>query len=280
MHKLSIITINYNNIEGLQKTMRSVSEQTFKDYEYIIIDGGSTDGSAEVILHNSRLLTYFISEPDMGIYNAMNKGILQAKGEYLQFLNSGDWLENESVLSKVFDTPRSAEILYGNMNEVLPNGTIELQVPLIGDKLTMANFNSNTHATVQHPASFIQRSLFDKGLYDEQYRIIADIKFFIDRIILQNCTVEYLPFVITNFNLEGLSSNPVNWAKTIAERERIFSELLPPRILKDYELLFQVKDSPLLKYIPFIEKTSGLKKLVSKGVAFSINIYKLIKNKG
>lgn len=279
MAKLSIITINYNNVEGLQKTMLSVLEQTFKDYEYIIIDGGSTDGSADVIQNNSSRLTYWISEPDKGIYNAMNKGILQAKGEYLQFLNSGDWLENETILAKVFDTPRSAEILYGNMNEVLPNGRIKLRVPLTGDRLTMASFNSNTHATVQHPASFIQRVLFDNGLYDERYRIIADIKFFIDRIIIQNCTVEYLPFVITNFNLEGLSSNPFNWAKTIAERERIFSELLPPRILKDYEMLFQVRDSLLLEHIPFLEKTNGLKKMVNKGVSSIVKIYKLVKNK-
>ena len=279
MPKLSIITINYNNVGGLQKTMRSVLDQTFKDYEYIIIDGGSTDGSADVILTSSSRLTYWISEPDKGIYNAMNKGILQAKGEYLQFLNSGDWLIDENILSKIFDIPRTAEILYGDLNEILATGEVKRQVPLSVERLTLANFNSNTHATIQHPSSFIKNALFEKGLYDENYKIIADIKFFIERVIMQHCTVEYLPYVITNFNLEGLSSNPVNWSKTIEERARIFAELLPPRILKDYEVLFQVKDSALLKHIPFLEKTNGLNKWVNAGVGFILKIYKVIKKK-
>ena len=277
--KLTIITINYNDKSGLNKTVNSVLSQTFTDFEYIIIDGGSTDGSVDVLKENNGKINYWVSEPDKGIYNAMNKGILQAKGEYLQFLNSGDWLENESMLSKIFDVPKTADILYGNLNEILRDGKINLQVPLIGDRLTLANFNSNTHATIQHPASFIRRSLFDKGLYDEKYKIIADIKFFIDRIILQNCSVEYLPFVVTNFNLEGLSSKPASWAKTIEERARIFTELVPPRILKDYEIYFKVKDSPLLGHIPFLDKTTGLKNLVLRTVGGMLSIYKFIYRK-
>lgn len=277
--KLTIITINYNNKNGLEKTVNSVLSQTFTDVEYVIIDGGSTDGSLEIIKQYAQHFSYWVSEPDKGIYNAMNKGILQAKGEYLQFLNSGDWLVNETVLSKVFEHTTTADILYGNMNEISPNGDIKVQVPLVGDNLTMANFNSNTHATIQHPASFIRKTLFEKGLYDERYRIIADIKFFIDSIIIQNCTVQYLPFVIANFNLDGLSSNPANWSKTINERERIFRELLPPRIYKDYELLFQVKDSPLLKFIPFLENTTGLNKLVTKIIGSIISFYKVFKSK-
>lgn len=231
-----------------------------------------------VKLQNKDKIAYRVSEPDKGIYNAMNKGILQAKGEYLQFLNSGDCLVDETILSKVFEqNTTTADILYGDMNEIGTNGDIKVQVPLVGDRLTMANFNSNTHATIQHPSSFIKRALFEKGLYDENYKIIADIKFFIERVIMQNCTVEYLPYVITNFNLEGLSSNPANWSKTIEERARIFAELLPPRILKDYEIIFRVKDSSLLKYIPALEKTDGLKKVVTRIVAFIIRGYTLFR---
>ena len=278
--KLSVITVNLNNAVGLRKTIDSVLSQTYKNIEYIIIDGGSTDGSAEIICEYGDQINYSVSEPDKGIYNAMNKGILKAQGEYLQFLNSGDWLENDKILSTIFGVPRYADILYGNMNEMLLNGVIKLKVPLIGDKLTMANFNSNINATVQHPATFIRNTLFENGLYDEEYKIIGDIKFFIERIIIQNCTVEYLPYVITNFNVEGLSSNPANWSKTIAERARIFSEVIPPRMLKDYDTLFQVQDSALLKSIPFLETTTGLKNMVSRGVAFVIKMYKLIKKKG
>lgn len=279
MIKLSIITINYNNKSGLQKTVDSVLSQTFTNFEYIIIDGGSADGSTDILRQEQDRITYWVSEPDKGIYNAMNKGILQAKGEYLQFLNSGDWLVNENILSKIFDEDRTAEILYGDLNEILPTGEVKRQVPLSVERLTMANFNSNTHATIQHPASFIKNTLFEKGLYDENYKIIADIKFFIERVIMQHCTVEYLPFVITNFNLEGLSSNPANWSKTIEERARIFSELLPPRILKDYEVLFQVKNSVLLKHIPFLEKTNGLNKWINAGVGFILKVYKVFKKK-
>ena len=100
--KLSIITINYNNKNGLQKTIDSVISQTFKDFEWIIIDGGSTDGSKELIEKYSQHITYWVSEPDKGIYNAMNKGIKVAKGEYLFFLNSGDYLVQPNTINQIF----------------------------------------------------------------------------------------------------------------------------------------------------------------------------------
>ena len=98
--KLSIITINFNNHDGLQKTINSVIAQTWKDFEWIIIDGGSTDGSKNLIEQYDKYITYWISESDKGIYNAMNKGIKIARGDYLQFLNSGDYFYNEKVIEK------------------------------------------------------------------------------------------------------------------------------------------------------------------------------------
>lgn len=276
--KLSIITINFNNLAGLKKTFESVFHQTFQDFEYIVIDGGSTDGSKELIDQYQDQIDYWVSEKDGGIYNAMNKGIIKASGEYLQFLNSGDTLVDLAILTKVFDIPRNEAIIYGDLHEVLPNGNTKIMIPLQENELTLANFNSNTRATIMHPSSFIRRALFEDGLYDESYKIIADIKFFIERIIMQNCTVKYVPYVISNFNLEGLSSDPKNWAKTIEERNRIFREFLPSRIHKDYEIYFQVKDSPLLVYLPFLEKTDGLKKLVTKVVSILIAGYKLIRS--
>ena len=100
--KFSIITINYNNCEGLRRTIESVVNQTCHDFEYIIIDGGSTDGSVDVIKQYADQIDYWVSEPDKGIYNAMNKGVAVAKGEYCLFLNSGDSLHNNSALAKVF----------------------------------------------------------------------------------------------------------------------------------------------------------------------------------
>ena len=100
--KLSIVTINYNNLSGLQKTIDSVLQQSFKDYEWIIIDGGSTDGGKELLEKNQNHFAYWCSEPDKGIYNAINKGLSHATGDYIQFLNSGDWLYDSTILEKVF----------------------------------------------------------------------------------------------------------------------------------------------------------------------------------
>lgn len=111
--KLSIITVNLNNLEGLKKTYDSVVCQTFTDYEWLVIDGGSTDGSREFIEQHQDKFAYWCSEPDKGIYNAMNKGIVRAKGEYLNFMNSGDCFACEETVAEVFGKNRTADILYG-----------------------------------------------------------------------------------------------------------------------------------------------------------------------
>src|SRR5436190_11669530 len=114
--KLSIITINYNNAAGLRETIRSVAEQTWKGFEYIIIDGGSTDDSIGFIQQYQRELTYWVSEPDRGVFHAMNKGISKAHGEYLLMLNSGDTISDKHVLKQVFEKDKPCEdILYGDV---------------------------------------------------------------------------------------------------------------------------------------------------------------------
>ena len=125
--KFSIITINYNNVEGLRNTIKSVVNQTYTDYEFIIIDGGSTDGSVEVIKEYANIITYWVSEPDKGIYNAMNKGIEVANGEYLNFMNSGDCFYNNDVLQKVADYHLEKDMIVGHdyhYNEDLKLGQI------------------------------------------------------------------------------------------------------------------------------------------------------------
>ena len=118
MPLISIITVNLNNLEGLKRTMTSVFEQTWQEYEYIIIDGGSTDGSKEYIESFSDKISVWVSEPDAGIYNGMNKGIKVANGEYLLFLNSGDHLFDNRVL----DTNRKFltlyDLVYFNLNVI------------------------------------------------------------------------------------------------------------------------------------------------------------------
>jgi glycosyltransferase involved in cell wall biosynthesis len=190
--KLSIITVNLNNAEGLRKTIESVISQTYNDYEYLIIDGGSTDGSVEIIKEFADKITYWVSEPDKGIYNAMNKGILKANGEYLQFLNSGDWLLNEKILYKLFNLSYSAEIIFGNTILTKADGTTYLYLKKPIENISLAYFFTKT---IQHQSSFIKKDLFNELLYDDELKIVADWKFFIQKIIIQNCKV--LPFLRT-----------------------------------------------------------------------------------
>lgn len=232
-HKLSIITINKDNKEGLQKTILSILNQDYKNFEYIIIDGGSDDGSKEVIEKYSDRITYYISEPDKGIYNAMNKGILKANGNYLLFINSGDWLAGDDVLSRVFSINRTSDILYGHFNYITGDYK-RVRKACVPDELTLSYFFGNS---VCHPASFIARKLFEAGLYDESYKIAADKKFFIENIVLKNCSVERLDLVISNFNTDGISSNPKFNLLIREENKRILEELFVPRLNKDIVFL-------------------------------------------
>ncbi|MDZ4203229.1 MAG: glycosyltransferase family 2 protein [Bacteroidales bacterium] len=272
--RLSIITVNMNNAGGLRKTIESVVSQTFTDFEYIIIDGSSTDGSVEVIKEFADRITFWVSEPDMGIYNAMNKGILKSNGEYLQFLNSGDWLVDKNVLLNVFENFTLADISYGHLIKVNRDKSeaITYQAPS-EKKLTFAHFYFDS---LPHPSTFILRELFKDQLYDEEYTIAADKKFFVDKIIIQNCSIKQLDCVIACFNTDGISHSLKNQALIQEENSRIIAQLVPPRIASDYELLSAIKHSTLVKYIPQLAKTNRFQILVTGIVAILLKLYLLI----
>ncbi len=274
MPKLSIITVNLNNASGLRKTIESVVIQTFQDYEYLIVDGGSTDGSMEVIKEFSGKIAYWVSEPDKGIYNAMNKGILKAKGEYLQFLNSGDWLVDDKILSIVFKNSRTADIIYGHLNVVFDTG-IKLHKSLNETNLSMVYFFNDT---IAHPSAFISRRLFASGLYDESFTIAADKKFFIERIVLQNCTIQQIEEPIVNFNTEGLCYNPKYRPKVNDENNKIFTQTIPPRMIRDYEKFVPLSMSPLVEYIPILNKTNRFQIFVVKIVKLLVHTYIFFKS--
>jgi glycosyltransferase involved in cell wall biosynthesis len=199
--KLSIITINLNNAEGLRKTIESVVCQDYTDFEYIVIDGRSTDGSVDIIKQYADKITYWVSELDTGIYNAMNKGILKAQGEYCLFLNSGDALVDNSVLERAFKSPFTEDIVYGNVNIIGKNVKIAKKYP---SEWTLRLFFDET---LPHSASFIKRDLFfDITLYNENYKIISDWEFFVLAIIVHQKSYKHLPIFIANFELVGVSS--------------------------------------------------------------------------
>lgn len=239
MVRLSIITINRNNAKGLEYTLKSVWEkQSFKDFEHLVIDGSSNDDSVNIIKRYDSRLAYWISEPDKGVYNAMNKGIVKAKGEYLLFLNSGDWLEDD-ILQQVFREELTEDIIYANLyyNYSIEKVTLE-SYP---DKLTVPYLLT---ASLGHPSSFIRKELFEDTLYEEKYRIISDWVFFVRKIILEGCTTRHLNLATTHFDTNGISSAPENLDLILREKEDFFNNGFP-RIFSDFFQEYEIRDRTL-----------------------------------
>jgi glycosyltransferase involved in cell wall biosynthesis len=236
MYKLSIITINLNNAQGLRKTIESVVNQTYNDFEYIIIDGGSSDGSVELIKEYADKITYWVSEPDNGIYNAMNKGILKATGEYCLFLNSGDWLV-DNILSLVFNNAINVDILYGNIIKQYSIKESEIFKGCAKEYLTLLDFMFDK---ISHQAAFIKRNLFlIFGFFDERFKIASDVLFFARVIIKENVTYKYIDLNITNFDPYGIG----NFGED--EKKIALETLFSKRILDDYYYLKELKDQVL-----------------------------------
>ncbi|MBC7888326.1 MAG: glycosyltransferase [Ferruginibacter sp.] len=222
--KLSIITINYNNKADLEKTVHSVAGQTFQDFEYIIIDGGSTDGSVDIIKQHAASISYWVSEPDTGIYNAMNKGIRAARGEYLLFLNSGDWFCNNDILSIFAKDTNGYDIIYGDQYYYYSDGrTEEDRTPGL---LTFYSLGFN--GSLPHQASLIKRTfLAEHGGYDENLKMVADWKFAVMAVFKWQCTYLHKPVFVVNYNKEGLSSDNRHHELQQNERAQVLKTEFP-----------------------------------------------------
>jgi glycosyltransferase involved in cell wall biosynthesis len=224
MVELSVITINFNDAEGLERTIQSVAGQAFRNREYIVIDGGSTDGSREVIKRHASDIDQWVSEKDKGIYNAQNKGIARATGNYCLFLNSGDVLKDHTVLERIFSEQQSADIVYGDMCIDWGNGKITHgKMP---DTITKEQLFTDT---LWHPVSFIKRSLFEKyGMYDESYRMVADYEFFFRTIIAHGVQTKHVGVEVCTYNVNGFSSRPEFKEIEMAERKKVQERYLSP----------------------------------------------------
>ena len=202
---VSIITVCYNHAKGLERTVESVLEQTYDSMEYIVIDGGSTDRSRELIEKHQEKLAYWCSEKDNGIYDAMNKGLAKAKGEYCLFLNAGDYLKDRHVLSDVFVKKHDADLLIGRQLHVNDKGEISKSPKLHYDDFNMGFFLSST---LPHQSTFIRRRLLiDLGGYDEEYKVSADWVFWVKAVVLYGCPVELIPQSVSYMEAGGVSSN-------------------------------------------------------------------------
>ncbi len=226
--KLSIVTINRDNSVGLRRTLEStLSGQTgFDDWEQIVVDGASTDGSFTVLdeWKDCPRLGWHVSEPDTGIYSAMNKGAAHARGDYLLFLNSGDELL-PNVLEKVFDEAPDADIVYGD--ELCRRGDgSEYTWSVATEDWTPAFF---LFGGFPHQACLISRRLHESlGGYDETYRIVGDSQFLLRSLLRPGLRVRKLPLTIARYYLDGISSAPSHLAAKWAERRRMLTPVFGP----------------------------------------------------
>lgn len=208
--KVSIITINYNNLGGLTKTMHSVIGQTYIDKEYIVIDGGSNDGSKDFIEHNQFHLYYWISERDKGLYNAMNKGINHSTGDYIVFMNSGDVFLNANVLADIFESKQyNADVLIGSTIYQYGRGGI-LRHPRSLDIM-------NKELPFCHQSCFVKGTLMRSQLYDESYHLIADYAFFY-QCYREGRTFEVVNKIISIYDTNGVSADNKRLRQIFKER--------------------------------------------------------------
>ena len=283
MIKLSIITINYNDAKGLKKTLDSVASQTYPNIEHIIVDGNSTDGSVDVIREYESTLTSslspfasrlkWLSEPDKGIYNAMNKGIeialgkrvvnsfnrselvedknkgiRMATGEYIEILNSGDILAADDVTERMMAALASyseqcerstgeAELQQSDLPSILYGNMIKVnaQGKVVGKSgYTEYSLRQFYCSTLNHDCAYIRKDLFEEhGLYDENLKIVSDWKWYLQAIGLGRVKPEYVDIDVTIFDDGGISET--NLALRYAERRKVLEEVLPPAVLWDYD---------------------------------------------
>ncbi len=237
MNKISIITINYNDKVGLEKTFYSVINQTSKIFEYIIIDGGSTDGCKEFLEQNTDKITYWISEKDSGIYNAMNKGIRAAKGDYLLFLNSGDDLYSTKVLQEVErEIDGTKDLYYGNAIFKYSHGDVFVSYP---NKLTFDFFTNNS---LCHQASFIKRTLFENIFYyNEDFKVISDWEFMIYSLCIKSISYKHIAVTVSFYDLGGISSNP-EYKSVIKEETDIVMNKYFSMFIDDYHEMNDLRE--------------------------------------
>lgn len=265
--KFTIITVCFNSVETIERTMESVISQTFDNYEYIIIDGCSTDGTKRIIEKYKDLMPNkikFVSEKDKGIYDAMNKGVLISKGDWIGFLNSDDWYEKETleVVNNFIEKNQDADVVYGNFNMIYKSGE-----QLYKKKINSSEgFNPmKTGIPICHQSMFTKRIVFNKiGLFDLNYKIASDWDFEI-RAYKNGFKYKYIDSVLVNFMIGGISSKPYFYERHKIRKSNNIYNNIDTQLIKD--IFSELITLPLKKIIKNIFKTffSEEKLLTLKG---------------
>jgi len=231
--KISIITVCLNSSKYLEDAIRSVIGQTYKNREYIIIDGGSTDGTHEILHKYSDNINKVIIEKDRGVFDAMNKGISMASGEIIYFLNSDDRLYNYNVVENAVDffiKNEDIDFIYGNMEVFDPTDNFSY-IERYPDKITKRLFITKT---IAQPGSFFKADCFKKyGCFDINYKFAADHDWYLRAIFIKKLKAVHIEDCISVFRLGGLSNNHRYAADYFLERKTI-----EKKYFNSFELLY------------------------------------------
>lgn len=246
MPLLSIVTVNLNDRAGLARTLESVGRQTFTDRELVVVDGGSTDGSADVVREHGSLVTDFVSEPDRGIFDAQNKGTRRARGAYCLYLNAGDLFASEDALARFFAAgPPVEDILYGDV--VIEEVDGRRRVELSPERLTWAFF---MRTTLPHQSTVFKRDLFDRvGAYDTTLRIAGDYEFFLRSVVVHGASSRHVPVPLAVYVMGGRSTRPE--AFPLVRRERVLAKekALSPVLREHWEEYLVAKRGRILHWL-------------------------------
>ena len=189
---VTIITVCRNHAQELERTIRSVESQTWQEKEYLIIDGASTDDTPHVIKAHEASITRWVSEPDQGIYDAMNKGVKMAQGEWVIFMNAGDTFASDNTLQRVFGSPQDADVIYGDV--------------IKGELVKKAEAPRNAHRMFYcHQSAFVRTSCLKEFPFDIRHRMSADFKQ-VKQLYLSGKTFRQLDFPVANFDTQGVSN--------------------------------------------------------------------------
>lgn len=263
---ISIITISYNISETIEATCKSIATQTTKNFEWIVIDGGSTDGTLEILNKYKKLMSVLISEKDRGVYDAMNKGIKKATGDYLLFMNGGDSYTNSNVLEKITKAIGKDDVYYGDYNVLNSDGTVVIsRYPEKIDKYYLLDH------CLGHQATAIRKELFSKyGLYDTQYRISADYEKWL-HFLSNGVTFKKMDITVSNFrNYGGLSSSRKSDALRRSENWKILNKYFTNQEIQDFaqdrimRLENELIDIKSTKFFKLWRKYCSIKELVFK----------------
>ena len=223
--KIYVITVNRNNREGLRKTLESVAAQTVRPFECIVIDGASTDGGAALLTEFAPVISWSVSEPDKGIYNAMNKGISHATGDWCLFMNSGDCFASDTVLASLEQLGPTADIIAGD-TLVLTDPPHQKTAP------EQVSLRFLFNESLCHQSVLIRTALLRKYPYDEDLTIVSDRKFFLQSLVFDNASYQAVPIEIAAYDVSGYSAQ--NRFASEQEWQGVLEKMIPERILLDY----------------------------------------------